>query len=58
MTEWDYQIIKVDKYDNKDLLVNLKKAGSNGWELIQIISYSSDSLDLAIMKKPTEKKSF
>ncbi len=58
MTEWEYQIIKVDKYDNKDLLAKLKKAGLDGWELIQIISYASQSLDLAILKKPLEKRSF
>ena len=58
MTEWDYQIIKVDKYNNQDLLSKLKNAGSDGWELIQIISYPSGSLDLAILKKPLEKKRF
>jgi hypothetical protein len=58
LTEWDYQIIKVDKFDNKDLLAKLKKAGLEGWELIQIISYASQSLDLAILKKPSENKSF
>jgi hypothetical protein len=58
MTEWDYQILKVDKFDNKDLLVKLKKAGLDGWELIQIMSYTSQSLDLAILKKPFEKRSF
>ena len=58
MTEWDYQILKVDKFDNKDLLSKLKNAGSDGWELIQIMSYPSGSLDLAILKKPLEKKRF
>jgi hypothetical protein len=58
LTEWDYQILKVDKFDNKDLLAKLKKAGLEGWELIQIISYPSGSLDLAILKKPFEKRSF
>jgi hypothetical protein len=58
MTEWDYQILKVDKFDNKDLLAKLKKAGLDGWELIQIMSYTSQSLDLAILKKPFEKRSF
>ena len=58
MTEWDYQILKVDKFDNKDLLAKLKKAGLDGWELIQIMSYTSQSLDLAILKKPLEKKRF
>jgi hypothetical protein len=58
LTEWEYDILKVDKFDNKDLLTKLKKAGQDGWELIQIISYPSGSLDLAILKKPLEKKSF
>jgi hypothetical protein len=58
MTEWDYKILKVDKFDNNDLLAKLKKAGLDGWELIQIMSYPSGSLDLAILKKPSEKKSF
>jgi hypothetical protein len=58
LTEWNYDILKVDKFDNKDLLAKLKKAGLNGWELIQIMSYPSGSLDLAILKKPSETKSF
>ncbi|MHA2474944.1 MAG: hypothetical protein ACXAES_17110 [Promethearchaeota archaeon] len=58
MTEWDYDILKVDKFDNKDLLAKLKNAGLDGWELIQILSYTTGSLDLAILKKPLEKKRF
>ena len=58
MTKWDYQILKVDKFDNKDLLVKLKEAGLDGWELIQIMTYNSQSLDLAILKKPFEKRGF
>ena len=58
MIEWDYNIIKVDKYDNQDLLAELKKAGIDGWELIQIISYPTGSLDLAIMKRSSEIRSF
>ena len=58
MTEWDYQMIKVDKYNNEDLLAKLKNAGQDGWELIQIISYPTGSLDLAIMKKHIEKRRF
>jgi hypothetical protein len=58
MPEWDYQIIKVDKFNNQDLLSKLKNSGLEGWELVQVISYSSGSLDLAILKKPLEKKSF
>jgi len=58
LTEWDYHIMKIDKYNNQDLLAKLKKAGLEGWELIQIISYPAGSLDLAILKKPFEKRSF
>jgi len=58
LTEWDYQLIKVDKYNNEDLLAKLKNAGQGGWELIQIISYTTGSLDLAIMKKSIEKRRF
>jgi hypothetical protein len=58
LTEWDYDILKVDKFDNKDLLAKLKNAGLDGWELIQILSYTTGSLDLAILKKPLEKKRF
>jgi hypothetical protein len=36
------------------LLAKFKDAGLNGWELIQIISYPTGSLDLAILKKPLE----
>jgi len=50
--------MKIDKYNNQDLLAKLKKAGLEGWELIQIISYPAGSLDLAILKKPFEKRSF
>jgi hypothetical protein len=45
---------KSDKYNNQDLLAKLKNAGLDGWELIQIMSYTSQSLDLAILKKPLE----
>jgi hypothetical protein len=58
LTEWDYKIIELEKFNSEDLAAKLKKAGINGWELIQIISFPRGSLDVAILKKPYEKRSF